>query len=100
MSWKFRGSSVEVIDLTYTELKQQLSRRLGRPDIAPSTLSRWMATLGYPKGTPGKRRQWNGEDLVFIGFYASALDMYRCSNRAKHYAQVQLQKIRGNYACN
>ncbi|MEM6867545.1 MAG: hypothetical protein AAF528_04110 [Cyanobacteria bacterium P01_C01_bin.121] len=89
---------MEVIDLTYTELRIQLAQRLGRSDIPSATLSRWMTELGYPKGSPGKKRDWNGEDLVFIGFYASALGLYRCSERAKRYAKNQLLKVR-THAC-
>lgn len=91
---------VKAIDLTYTELKTRLAQSLSRESIASSTLSRWMSALGYPKGTPGKRRHWDGEDLMFIGFYAAALELNRCSSQAKSYAQNQLRKFRGGHACN
>jgi hypothetical protein len=59
---------------TYKELRQELSRRLGRVDMFPTgTLSRWMKDLEYPKGKPGRKRKWEEEDVWAFCFYHQAL---------------------------
>lgn len=79
---------------TYTELKAKLAEVLGRGTIPSSTLSRWMGLLDYPRGTPGRRRLWNGEDLVFIGSYGQAVSWGYTHEEAHDYAANQLEKLR------
>ena len=43
------------VTYTYTELKALLAKSLSRGSIPTSTLSRWMAKLGYEPGQPGRR---------------------------------------------
>jgi len=79
---------------TYTELRRRLAGALGRDDVPASTLSRWMQSLGYSKGQPGRRRMWDGEDLVFIGSYAQAVSWGYIHDEAHTYASNQLEKLR------
>ena len=80
--------------LTYTRLKSLLAQALGRQEIPTSTLSRWMSRLGYPKGQPGRRRFWDGEDLCFIGSYAQAVSWGYTDDEARKYAKNQIEKLR------
>ena len=80
--------------LTYTELKAKLAEVLGRGSIPSSTLSRWMKLLDYPRGAPGRRRMWNGEDLIFIASYGQAVSWGYTHDEAHTYASNQLEKLR------
>jgi uncharacterized Rmd1/YagE family protein len=53
-----------------------------------------MQLLGYPRGEPGRRRFWNGEDLVFIGNYGQAVSWGYTHDEAHTYASNQLEKLR------
>ena len=84
--------------ITYTQLRAKVAQLLGRPDIAPGTLSRWMSELGYPKGVPGRKRMWNTEDAQFISDHASYLALGYNPAESASYAKRQLQKRRASNA--
>lgn len=80
--------------LTYTQLKAKVAETLGRPSIPASTLSRWMAALGYPRGNPGRRRRWDCEDAFFIAAYGLCLSWGYTPDQSAEYAKRQIEKQR------
>lgn len=80
--------------LTYTQLKSRLAEVLGRTEIPSSTLSRWMANLQYPKGSPGRRRFYDLEDFIAIGAHAEALAWGYTTEQAVNHAVSKVEKFR------
>jgi len=89
------GSFTEVDTvLTYTQLKIMLAKHLNRASVPTSTLSRWMNDLGYSKGKPGKKRNWELEDLFALYCYGTALSWGYSKTQAIQHTVKQVEKWR------
>ncbi|HEY9877067.1 MAG TPA: hypothetical protein V6D29_01365 [Leptolyngbyaceae cyanobacterium] len=82
------------VALTYTELKSRLAEALGRVEVKPSTLSRWMKDLEYPKGQPGVKRQYDLEDLIALASYGQSFQLGMTKQKSIDYALSQVEKFR------
>lgn len=80
--------------LTYAELKALISKALGGVEVKPSTLSRWMRILKYPKGQPFKKRGWDIEDAIALSSLGIAYSLDYQGQNAIDYAVNQVEKYR------
>ena len=82
------------VTLTYTELRTKLAEALGRVEVKPSTLSRWMKNLAYPPGKPGYRRTYDLEDLIALTAYGQSFELGKTKQASIDYAVSQVEKFR------
>jgi hypothetical protein len=82
------------VTYTYTELKTLLAQGLSRGSIPTSTLSRWMAKLGYEPGQPGRRRVWDQEDVLALICYGQCMSWGYSHQEALDYTLSQVEKYR------
>jgi hypothetical protein len=88
------------VTYTYTELKALLAESLSRGSIPTSTLSRWMAKLGYEPGQPGRRRQWDQEDALALVCYGQCMSWGYTHQEALDYTLRQVEKYRSHQETN
>jgi len=90
----FHGTMKRKHFLTYKELKTQLALKLERKNIPTSTLSRWMKHLCYEKGQPGKKREWEEEDLFALYCFGSSMSWGWTAKEGVDYTERQIENWR------